>query len=989
MTKKSYNKFVATAATATLVASAIAPVAASADSKQFTDVNERYAPAVDYVVSKGVQGKTSTQFGVQDSIKRVDAAVFIANALDLNKPGSPDAGFSDVPARAKDAVNALKAKGIINGKTDTRYGTNDVLTRGEVALILASAYNLKGDANSVKFTDVNKNRYGSAVAGLVEAGVTDGISDTKFGTENPVKRGDLAVFLYKLSGETPEVPSTDGITSVKAINDTKIEVTFGKAIDADLVTEIEKSGKRFVIYDGGQTINTNGLIQSKTISFNSDNKVADVILDGTPKADIKYTVALIDGDNNVVADKLFDFGPLVLKESAEKPSFEVNADQDKVVLNFKTKMNEDALDFQHGSAVNNYIVYEGNRELGPLSDFVQAYDTTTGTWVTPSTLATEKGKWVDSTAKQEVEFKLRDDASAQKFLAGKTYKIHVDPTIKTDGDKELSETERTITVNMPSIEKAQPVAKVARVVVNQTPATSGATKTDYIIVTFDKDITDVNFAANQMTLKTPGGDRLDVEDALDKAGAAALTPPLVLSEKEIAIPVDASAVADGSGFKWDNALDVDLTYTLDLPANGAVNAYFPNAANKATSSIKAIAQKDIEVKSVTAKLVQQVDHKNKADLLLTFDQRVNVAAINALTTTGNFAIKDGGDTFKSVAGASLEAELFAGDTSGKTIIIKDVATKFFEDPSTTNGEFIPESGTDYTIEISAQTVKTDAGEDAKVNQEKLKATTGGVSIAAPEFKKVHLNSAEEIVVEFEENVDAKTLKASDITVKGFELNDNGKFNGDASAAANLVDLNGESQIKFSVSGNKLTITPAKNTVKFATSFRVADATAVDDSNKLNLVEIKADALKGATSGVENGVLNTTDLKAVDLLDRAKPIIIGSNLKSSTTDTLEITYSEAIYFRTAVDAPEEKAANQYGVENASRNAYGKNIASFASLSDTAPKSKIEVQFDKADTFKSDLNFAEIKLNYTPNTNVFVKDTKGNDGDVKQTIKGIAK
>ena len=206
MTKKSYNKFVATAATATLVASAIAPVAASADSKQFTDVNERYAPAVDYVVSKGVQGKTSTQFGVQDSIKRVDAAVFIANALDLNKPGSPDAGFSDVPARAKDAVNALKAKGIINGKTDTRYGANDVLTRGEVALILASAYNLKGDADSLKFTDVNKNRYGSAVAGLVEAGVTDGISATKFGTENPVKRGDLAVFLYKLSGETPEVP---------------------------------------------------------------------------------------------------------------------------------------------------------------------------------------------------------------------------------------------------------------------------------------------------------------------------------------------------------------------------------------------------------------------------------------------------------------------------------------------------------------------------------------------------------------------------------------------------------------------------------------------------------------------------------------------------------------------------------------------------------------------------------------------------------------
>ncbi|HEY4565960.1 MAG TPA: bifunctional metallophosphatase/5'-nucleotidase, partial [Savagea sp.] len=80
----SYKKFVAGAATATLVASAIAPVAAAADSKNFTDVNDRYKDAVDYVVSKGVNGLSDTQFGVQQNIKRVDAAVFIAKALELD-----------------------------------------------------------------------------------------------------------------------------------------------------------------------------------------------------------------------------------------------------------------------------------------------------------------------------------------------------------------------------------------------------------------------------------------------------------------------------------------------------------------------------------------------------------------------------------------------------------------------------------------------------------------------------------------------------------------------------------------------------------------------------------------------------------------------------------------------------------------------------------------------------------------------------------------
>ena len=58
----------------------------------------------------------------------------------------------------------------------------------------------------------------------------------------------------------------------------KFEVTFGQAIDEDLAVEIEKSGERFVIFDGGQTVNSNGAIQSSTINFNDDRTKAEVIL---------------------------------------------------------------------------------------------------------------------------------------------------------------------------------------------------------------------------------------------------------------------------------------------------------------------------------------------------------------------------------------------------------------------------------------------------------------------------------------------------------------------------------------------------------------------------------------------------------------------------------------------------------------------------------------------------------------------------------------
>ena len=199
---KSYKKFVATAATATLVASALVPVASAdyASTASFTDVTDRYKDAVDYLVSKNLsKGLSETEYGVQQTIKRGDAAIILANALGLNDDkNAAESGFSDVPTRASLAINSLKAAGVINGKTATSFGFNDNLTRGEVALIMANAkaYALKGDVSKLKFTDVS-SRYLEAVAGLVEAGITSGKTATKFGTGDAITRGEFAIFVYK------------------------------------------------------------------------------------------------------------------------------------------------------------------------------------------------------------------------------------------------------------------------------------------------------------------------------------------------------------------------------------------------------------------------------------------------------------------------------------------------------------------------------------------------------------------------------------------------------------------------------------------------------------------------------------------------------------------------------------------------------------------------------------------------------------------------
>ncbi|WP_137743504.1 S-layer homology domain-containing protein [Robertmurraya siralis] len=262
---KSYRKFVATAATATLVASAVAPAAAAG----FTDVSDNYKEAVDFVVSKGAKGLTETKFGVSENIKRVDAAVLLANVLELDTEKAPAAGFTDVPARAQGAVNALKAAGITNGKSDTKFGANDLITRGELAIWIQKGFGLEGKAD-IKFTDVG-SRYTEAVAALVANKITQGKNPTQFGTADNAKRGDYAIFLHR--ADQAQSPATPEVVGVTAVNPTTLSFT-GTGL---------KSLKAENITVEGNTV---------TAVSSTDGKTATVSLGGTlpVSKDVKVTV---------------------------------------------------------------------------------------------------------------------------------------------------------------------------------------------------------------------------------------------------------------------------------------------------------------------------------------------------------------------------------------------------------------------------------------------------------------------------------------------------------------------------------------------------------------------------------------------------------------------------------------------------------------------------------------------------------------------------
>ncbi|KYD16951.1 Ig-like domain-containing protein [Saccharococcus caldoxylosilyticus] len=280
---KSYRKFVATTATAAMVASAVAPVVSAAAG--FTDVAPQYKDAIDFLVSTGAtNGKTDTKFGVYDEITRLDAAVILAKVLKLDVDNAKDAGFTDVPKDRAKYVNALVEAGVLSGKAPGKFGSYDKLTRVEMAKIIANAYNLKGDDVTLPFTDVN-DTWAPYVKALYKYEVTKGKTETSFGAYQNITRGDFAVFVYRAANVDVE-PEAPQVVSVSAINTQGQEVS---------LTDLPVNGTIKVKFSekvNKETINVNNLrvfevkdnvpvsIASSKITLSEDGLTASVDLDG-------------------------------------------------------------------------------------------------------------------------------------------------------------------------------------------------------------------------------------------------------------------------------------------------------------------------------------------------------------------------------------------------------------------------------------------------------------------------------------------------------------------------------------------------------------------------------------------------------------------------------------------------------------------------------------------------------------------------------------
>lgn len=108
--------------------------------------------------------------------------------------------FADVPADAyyAKAVEWAVKKGITNGKANGLFGSGDPCTRAQIVTFLWRAKGSPAVSGNAPFTDVPPDAYyAAAVTWAEKNGITGGIGNGLFGSNNTCTRAQIVTFLYR------------------------------------------------------------------------------------------------------------------------------------------------------------------------------------------------------------------------------------------------------------------------------------------------------------------------------------------------------------------------------------------------------------------------------------------------------------------------------------------------------------------------------------------------------------------------------------------------------------------------------------------------------------------------------------------------------------------------------------------------------------------------------------------------------------------------
>lgn len=169
----------------------------------FTDVkkSDYFADAVLWAVENGVtNGTSATTFSPEKGCTRAQAVTFLWNAAGKPEPAKNTTTFTDVPAGSyyEKAVQWAVESGITNGISETVFGSSRKCTRAQIVTFLYRANGSPLVTGDESFSDVTDGAYfEDAVIWAVQYGITSGMGENTFAPDTTCIRAQIVTFLYR------------------------------------------------------------------------------------------------------------------------------------------------------------------------------------------------------------------------------------------------------------------------------------------------------------------------------------------------------------------------------------------------------------------------------------------------------------------------------------------------------------------------------------------------------------------------------------------------------------------------------------------------------------------------------------------------------------------------------------------------------------------------------------------------------------------------
>ncbi len=162
-------------------------------------IDHRFKKEIDYLYNNEIIfGYNSYTFGPSDRVSRAAAATMIGRALGLSGE-QRETEFPDVAKgnTASGYIQVAAELGIIQGFPDGTFRPNESVTRGQMAIFIARAFNLTKEAE-VSFTDVPETAKSyTSIRRILAEGITQGYPGGLFKPDDSLTRSDFSALLSR------------------------------------------------------------------------------------------------------------------------------------------------------------------------------------------------------------------------------------------------------------------------------------------------------------------------------------------------------------------------------------------------------------------------------------------------------------------------------------------------------------------------------------------------------------------------------------------------------------------------------------------------------------------------------------------------------------------------------------------------------------------------------------------------------------------------